>query len=259
MRSEDKLQFTQLLAATMSVYDKQITTAFVDVFFSALGSYSLELVREALSRHVQDPDGGRFAPKPADLIRQIVATKSTDGRPGRDEAWAIAQRAQDESDTVMVSEEILGALAVAQPLIDMRDKVAARMAFVEAYDRLVADKRAKGEPFKWNVSLGTDKSRRAPAIEQAMRAGKLPAPEAVALIESNREEKVSRDGLALLALVGPGKKKLSQEEMRARLKELKSGIGKAQQGRLLKATQDLRDAERELEEMAKAKKERDRK
>lgn len=254
MRYEDKVQFTQLLAATMAIYDKQITAGFVDVFFSALGQYSLNVVREALNRHVQDPDGGRFPPKPADLIRQVVSAKASDGRPGRDEAWSIAQRAQDESETVMVSDEILGALAIAQPLIDLRDKVAARMAFVEAYDRLVAEKRAAGQPFEWRVSLGTDKSRRGPAIEAAKSAGLLPAPRAAALLEMHAESKITGDGLAIVALIGSDKRSLDQQEMRLRWQELRAGISKARQGKHLQAKQDLRDAERELEEMARNKK-----
>jgi len=254
MRSDDKVVFTQLLAATMAIYDKQITSAFVDVFFSALGHSSLEVVREALNRHVQDPDGGRFPPKPADLLRQVASAKSSDGRPGRDEAWSIAQRARDESETVMVSDEILGALAIAQPLLDMRDKVAARMAFVETYDRLVAEKRATGQPFEWRVSLGTDKSRRGPAIEAAKVAGLLPAPKAMALLEMHAEAPITGDGLAIVALIGSDKKSLSSDEMRARWRDLRSKIGTAKQGKHLQARQDLKDAERELEELARKKK-----
>jgi hypothetical protein len=154
----------------------------------------------------------------------------------------------------MVSDEILGALAIAQPLLDMRDKVAARMAFVEAYDRLVAENRSSGQPFEWNVSLGTDKSRRGPAIEAAKVAGLLPAPRAAALLEMHAEERITGDGLAIVALIGSDKKSLSSDEMRDRWRELRSKIGTAKQGKHLQAQQDLKDAERELEEMARKKK-----
>lgn len=253
MRTEEKVHFTQLLAATMSVYDKQITSAFVDVFFSALGQYPLEVVREALNRHVQDPDGGRFPPKPADLIRQVVSAKSSDGRPGRDEAWAIAQRAQDEAETVMVSEEILGALSVARPLLDMRDKVAARLAFVETYDRLVAEKRSAGQPFEWQVSLGTDKSRRAQAIEAAKVAGLLPGPKASHLLEMHREHEITADGLAIAMLITGPKAEVSQDQLRSRWRDLRESIGQAKQDKHLKAKQDLIHAEQELAQMAQLK------
>lgn len=197
MQSEDKSEFTKLLAASMAIYERQITSSVVDVFFSAMGPYSLPIVREALNRHLQDPDGGRFAPKPADLIRQISNAKANDGRPGRDEAWAIAQRAVDESETLMVTEEILGALEVARPLIEARDKVAARMAFVEAYDRLVGENRGHGRPFAWRLSLGEDKNKRANAIQLAQVAGRIGQEEAQKLIAMHAEEKVSAGGLAI--------------------------------------------------------------
>jgi hypothetical protein len=38
---------------------------------------------------------------------------------------------------VVWTDEIVQALAVAKPLLDARDKVAARMAFCQAYERLV--------------------------------------------------------------------------------------------------------------------------
>lgn len=252
MRIEDKSEFGKLLAASMSIYERQITTSVVDLFFAAMGQYSLEVVREALSRHLQDPEGGRFAPKPADLIRQIVSAKASDGRPGREEAWSIAQRAMDESETVLVSEEILSALSVARPLLEVRDKVAARLAFVEYYDRLVGDKRASGVPFEWLVSLGEDKNRRAQVIQQAKVAGLLPPAKAQALLENHREDGISNDGLAVLALLDGGSKR-DPEEMRRKWQELKKGISTAKSDRLLKQQEDIASAERELEQMRLAK------
>jgi hypothetical protein len=257
MQPEDRKEFNALLVTAMAVYERQITAALGDLFFAALGVYTIDQVRKGIAAHLQDPADGRFSPKPADVIRQIMNAKASDGRPGRDEAWSIAQRARDESETVMVSEEILGALEVAQPLLDMRDKVAARMAFVEAYDRLVAEKRSSGQPFEWSISLGTDKSRRGPAIEAAKVAGLLPAPRAAALLEMHAEERVTADGLAIVALIGSDRKGLSSDEMRARWKNLRSTISTAKQGKHLQAQQDLKEAERELEELARKKKSED--
>lgn len=247
MRNDEKAEFTKLLAASMAIYERQITSGFVDIFFSALGQYPLAVVREALNRHLQDPEGGRFAPKPADLIRQVVTAKASDGRPGRDEAWAIAQKAVDENETVVVTEEILGALEVARPLIEMRDKVAARMAFVESYDRLVGEKRAAGVPFEWMVSLGDDKSKRSTAIQAAKVSGLLPAPRANALLEMHTEEEVTADGLAIAGLLAGPKGEQTVDQIRSRLQEIKAGIGKARQGKLIKKREDLKNAERELQ------------
>lgn len=254
MRIEDKTEFTKLLAASMAIYERQITSGFVDIFFSAMASYPLEVVREALNRHLQDPDGGRFAPKPADLIRQVVTAKASDGRPGRDEAWALAQRSLDESETVVTSEEILEALSIARPFMEGRgDKVAARMAFVEAYDRIVAVKRSAGVPLAWMVSLGEDKARRAPAILAAKVAGLLPGPKADELISIHAEQPITAGGLAIAGLLaGPEK---NPEELREKWRQLRTQVSSAKAGKLIKAQDDLRNAEEELKAHADARKE----
>lgn len=249
MLNEDKNAFTQLLAATMAIYERQITTGLADIFFSAMAAYDLKTIREALNRHVQDPDGGRFAPKPADLIRQIQNGKAADGRPGREEAWAIAQLAADETRTVVLSDEIIGALEIARPLLEARDKVAARLAFTEAYDRLVSEKRAAAEPVAWHVSLGTDKHGRVHAIEQAKIMGRLPAPTADLMIADMRETPISADGLAIAGLLG-GPAGAKPEDLREKWQELRRQVaGKAKQDRLELNRRQIIEAEKELERM----------
>lgn len=256
MRTEDKGDFTKLLAATMAVYERQITSGFVDIFFSALGQYPLEVVREALNRHLQDPEGGRFAPKPADLIRQVVTAKASDGRPGRDEAWAIAQKSMDEDETVLTSEEILEALSIARPLLEeLNDKVAARMAFVEAYDRIVGVKRAAGEKFEWFVSLGDNKERRAPAIKAAQVAGLLSAPKAAALIEMHSEIPITSDGLAIAGLLGGPAGQIKPEDLRSKWQELRKQVARKGSDKKKLNLEEIANAEAELALMAKNKKE----
>lgn len=257
MRPDDKGSFTKLLAATMDVYGRQITAGFVDVFFSALTPYPLEIVREALNRHLQDPESGRFAPKPADLIRQVVTAKASDGRPGRDEAWAIAQKSMDESETVVTSEEILEAFSIARPLLEeLNDKVAARMAFVEAYDRIVGDKRAGGHKFEWFVSLGDNKERRAPAIKAAQVSGLLSAPRAQALIEANTEIPMTAGGLAIAGLLAAPEGKggsLKPEDMRKKWQDIKSQIGRKGSDRKKIEREEMAAAEEELAKLVESK------
>lgn len=250
MLDEDKGEFTKLLAASMDIYGRPITTSFANIFFAALGQYDLATVQEALNRHIQDPDGGRFPPKPADLIRQITNAVASDGRPDKNEAWALAQSAMDESKTVVLTEEILGALDIAKPLLLQRDKVAARMAFLEAYDRIVAERRAQGVPFKWHVSLGEDKDQRIPAIENAQVRGLLPASTAVAMIADLRETPISADGLAVVGLLGCEKKpgeQLSPEDLRSRWQDLRTKVaGSVRNDRMIRHRQEIEQAEREL-------------
>lgn len=89
MRNEDREALTAMLAKVMSVYGKQITTGFVDVFFDALANYDLESVRRGLSAHVQNPDSGQFPPKPADIVRLIDGTSADQGM----QAWSRLDKA----------------------------------------------------------------------------------------------------------------------------------------------------------------------
>lgn len=72
MLPTDRPAFSGLLGGCMeAVYDRTVTPAMMDIWFSALAAYPMDEVRGAFTRHVTDPDRGQFAPKPADIIRAI--------------------------------------------------------------------------------------------------------------------------------------------------------------------------------------------
>ena len=180
MQANDYDDFAQLLD---DVYDligaganKVITGGAKSMFFAALAPYSLATVRAALGAHCVDKVRGRFTPKPADIIEQIEASALNDGRPGAEEAWAIALRSQDEADTVVWTAECAEAYSLAKPVMALGDEVGARMAFKEAYVRLVAAARAARRPATWTASIGWDGGRRDQALERAVVAGLLPMP-----------------------------------------------------------------------------------
>lgn len=234
MRPEDRKEFNSLLITAMAVYERQITAALGDLFFAALGKYSMDQVRDAMARHLQDPTEGKFSPKPADLIRQIEGVRAADGRPGKDQAWSIALCSLDDNETVLLTPEILAALDTARPLLDMRDKVAARMAFVEVYEKLVARNRADGRPVQVTISLGDDKGRRQLAIEDGLRRGMLTQAQAEPhLIRIAHEtQPVTAEGSAIAGLLAApeGSKPLTNEERQKRLQEVRSQIGKGARG-----------------------------
>ncbi len=105
-----------------------------------------------------------------------------DGRPSGDEAWAIALQSSDEAETVVWNGEIQKAMAAARPILEAGDKIGARMAFREAYERIVRVNRESGIAPVWEASLGWDKERRALAIESAHNLGLLSAPQVAALL-----------------------------------------------------------------------------
>lgn len=207
MRESDAGPFVALLRDVFGLYPtaKPLTEGQVAMFFRSCAAYSLEHVRAALDAHVRDPQRGRFPPVPADVIAQLQAAAENDGRPGPEEAWAIARRATDEAATVVWTAEMAQAWSVAIPLLGSRDDVGARMAFREAYQRLVAEARDAGTPPRWSASLGWDEQQRAQAIGQAVQLGYLP-----------REE--------LLALPAPKVALAPPPEVRAKLLELRDTI-----------------------------------
>lgn len=151
------------------------------VAFRALEDYPLADVLAAFDAHVKDRDRGRFPPVPADLIAQLEKHAADDGRPGSDEAWAIALASADERDTVVWSDEIAEAFTAARPVLAAGDEVGARMAFRQTYDRLVGAGRRAGRAVQWQASLGSDPERRALAIAAATRAGRATSVEDDAL------------------------------------------------------------------------------
>ncbi|MEX7116901.1 hypothetical protein AB2C39_37215, partial [Pseudomonas aeruginosa] len=128
-----------------------------------------------------------------------------DGRPEPNEAWAIALQSFDEAETVLMTPEIQQAAVVAAPLMKGRsDRVGARMAFIAAYERLLTRARQQAVPARWSLSLGSDAGRRAAAIEEAERLGRLPAPAAQLLLEQHVLEPVTPAGSAIAGLLtGP--------------------------------------------------------
>lgn len=144
----------------------------------------------------------------ADILERI---DQSNGFIGADEAWSLACQAMDESATVVMTEQITQAWGVARDV--MPDKVGARMAFREVYNRLVDQAKDAGQQPVWFASLGHDKQGREAPLMQAAQLGRLsmnqvqqllPAPEqiapAVALLVNKMNER-SRPEVAHAALL----------------------------------------------------------
>jgi hypothetical protein len=173
MRNEDKPAFGKLLAEVMAGYGKPLPDgAMVNVWFNMLTPFEPKTIRRAFESYAAErPD---FAPAPNGIAARC---KLMDGRPDENEAWALSLASQDERETVVWTEEMAKAFYVALPLLNGGEEVGARMAFKDAYSRLVAEARAENRPAKWSVSAGWDNERRAVAIERATIAGLLEGPQ----------------------------------------------------------------------------------
>lgn len=144
------------------------------LYFRLLSSYSIDAVTAAFEAHLRDSQRGRFFPTPADILAQFEAAAQLDERPSGDEAWAIAIKAADEACTVVWTDEIAEAWGIARKVFEGGDEVGARMAFRDAYKRLVEASRGLREPVRWTPSVGHDITLRDEAMTRAVEDGRLP-------------------------------------------------------------------------------------
>ncbi len=133
-----------------------------------------------------------------DILQRVQAS---DGRPGKDEAWAIAMTTNDEFETVVLTDEIQLALAAAKPVLDAGDKVGARMAFISAYERFVTQARADAKPVSWHVSVGFDATRRVQAITRAVQMQRIPQEHGQKYLADMNIAPVTEDGRAIAGLL----------------------------------------------------------
>lgn len=71
MELNERDSFAKLLISVAALYDKELSTIVIKLYWTTLQIYSLEDVMKAFRIHTEDPDGGNFMPKPADIIRVI--------------------------------------------------------------------------------------------------------------------------------------------------------------------------------------------
>jgi len=133
--------------------------------FDDFEDYSIESVLAALKHHRKT---AKFAPTANDIIELL---ESGNKRLTADEAWAMMPH--DEFETLVWTREMSEAYGIASGILAEGDKIAARMAFKSAYDRLCAEAVLMQRPVSWSVCVGFDKSRIEPALQKAVAAGRI--------------------------------------------------------------------------------------
>lgn len=178
----------EAIAVTAELCGRVFTAPAAKVFVADLAGYPEHQVLGALRRCRREVRGM--------LTVQDVVSRLEDGRLGAEEAWAMLPKT--EADSVVWTAEMAEALRICQPLLNDGEHVAARMAFKQAYERLVAQARDAGTAADWQVSLGHDPRGRDKALREAVERGRIslehaqaiapqlpaPAPEVVALLSN---------------------------------------------------------------------------
>jgi hypothetical protein len=150
----DRDDFDQFAEAYSGAWEfhKPLTANAMSTAFKILSRYPVGTVLAAIEAHLSDTHKGQFPPKPADLIDQIEKRNPANQRPGADEAWAMIPK--DEESNSVVTREMLAAYSIAVELLHGGDKIAARMAFKGAYERLCEENVLMGRPVEWVISRG---------------------------------------------------------------------------------------------------------
>ncbi len=117
------------------------TEGGLELMFAAMQDLTLQQVQQALVRHINDPVNGKWRPNTS-MIRDQINKAAPVAWVSADEAWGTAPKL--ETDSGVCNQVVAGALAVAQDLINRGDMVAARKAFIDAYNTRV--EQAKNHP-----------------------------------------------------------------------------------------------------------------
>lgn len=170
MTRDEQEKLILALTATAEVMGGEIKPNVVLVMVDDLSGYQLVDVLQALTRIRREHTGKLTLKTILDLLTPAGGWISAN------EAWAIALPAADEAATVVWTQEMAKAWAIAKPILDVGDKIGARMAFIPAYERFVDQAKREGRDPHYEISDGWDANMRELAMQNAVTAGLLPPP-----------------------------------------------------------------------------------
>ena len=171
-------QVVDLVYDTAEVLGHEIRHKAAGLMAEDLSAYPFAEIARALARCRAELHGKLTL---ASIIERLP---SANAHLSGNEAWALALRSTDEQETVVWTPEIARAFAAAQPVLsgERPDKIGARMAFLAAYERELTTAKTEARQPEWQVSLGHDPQRREIVLNDAVSAGKLPAPKVAHLL-----------------------------------------------------------------------------
>jgi hypothetical protein len=190
MNADDRERFAELLTDVLAFYGQRLSQFGMSVWWQACQPFEFESVQRALSRHAMDPERGQFAPKPADLVRQLVGTPTD--RAAR--AWSVvldaASRVGAYSDVVfddaiihVVVDDLGGWPALCRTESERLSY--AQHRFIEAYRAYTN----RGDVTAWPRRLGGDRS-----SDDTYLSRGLPPPKPVLIGDAVRAMQVMRGG-----------------------------------------------------------------
>lgn len=240
MLDDNDMQWlVQQIVGTAELLGQEIKPTAAAMLAEDLAGYPRDVLAKAMQR-VRTEHTGRLTPKAIlDRIDEAM------GRPGANEAWAMALTALDERNTVVWTGEMSDAWAVARDLAAQNDLVGARMAFIAAYERLVRTARDERRLPEVSVSIGWDGELRAQAVEKAVQLGYLSAERAAEHLPAIGFTPAFNPVALLAGKVEPTVD--APPAVRARLAQLREDLAAEPERRRLSREQQLRAEEEDLQ------------
>lgn len=205
------------ICATAEAMGQEMNPGTAAMMAEDLCAYSVPVVKAAL-KACRFEVKGKLAM--ADILQRV---QSSDGRPGKDEAWAIAMTTNDEFETVVLTDEIQLALTAAKPVLNAGDQIGARMAFMSAYERFVKLARDQAKSVSWHVSVGFDANRRVEAITSAVQMQRISQERGQLYLADLNVAPITQDGEAIAGLL-TGQVTNPSPDVREKLQAVKDSI-----------------------------------
>lgn len=76
MQTADRQRFKDLLTDAMAFFRRDLSEFALGVWWEACKGFDFEQVTKAITQHAMDPEQGRFAPMPADIVKQLQGTRT---------------------------------------------------------------------------------------------------------------------------------------------------------------------------------------
>jgi len=152
----------QAIGVACEVIGQEMSPAAMATIAKKLVVWDQELAIKAIERAMEEAKGRISL---SDILKHLPDPL---GYRGPEESWsAVCVAITDEDRTIFVTDEEMKAIAVAAGPMEAGDKIAARMAYLEAYKKALAQARTNQKKAKYRISPGRDQALREQAIIDA--------------------------------------------------------------------------------------------
>lgn len=210
-------EISQAVALLTAEYDiPAFDEARLSMWFYKLSNYPKGTVLKSAHHFIAT---SKFKPQLSEIIHGCEV-QMPDCWLGSDEAWA--KMPQSESESSMMTNEISQAMSYATPLIEQGESNAARMAFRDAYNRLVERAKLEGRKPAYFLSSGSDRGGRESVLCDAVKDGLISVESAIKILPECAKHILVISGVTEHALLSNStSNKNGKEEVKKLLGKLK--------------------------------------